>query len=200
MIVAETQQNSSYKLPPSGLVLGTLVRILDLGTQKVTWQGAVKMQRKVMFTFELHGDGYAMDDGKPMIQSKRYTLSLNAQSGLRADLESWAGKGLTEEQLKGFNLKDLLGKWAYLNLTHTDRDGKTYCNIMGLNPVPSSVAKAGFPPIANPFVYLNLQEYDQAVFDGLSDGLKKVITESAEWQNRNGGSPNEPDELNDIPF
>jgi len=200
MIVAETQQNSNFKLPPSGLVLGSLVRILDLGTQKVTWQGAIKMQRKVMFTFELHGDGYAMDDGKPMIQSKRYTLSLNAQSGLRADLESWAGKGLSEEQLKGFNLKDLLGKWAYLNLTHTDRDGKTYCNIMGLNPVPSSVAKAGFPPIANPFVYLNLQEYDQTVFDGLSDGLKKVITESAEWQNRNGGSHNEPDELNDIPF
>jgi hypothetical protein len=185
MIVAETQQNTSYKLPPSGLVLGSLVRILDLGTQKVTWQGAVKMQRKVMFTFELHGDGYAMEDGKPMVQSKRYTLSLNQQSGLRADLESWAGKGLTDEQLKGFNLKDLLGKWAYLNLTHTDRDGKTYCNIMGLNPVPSNVAKAGFPPIANPFVYLNLQEYDNAIFESLSDGLKKVIMESAEWQNCN---------------
>ena len=198
MIVAETQQNSNFKLPPSGLVLGSLVRILDLGTQKVTWQGAVKMQRKVMFTFELHGDGYAMDDGKPMIQSKRYTLSLNAQSGLRADLESWAGKGLSEDQLKGFNLKDLLGKWAYLNLTHTDRDGKTYCNIMGLNPVPSSVAKAGFPPIANSFVYLNLQEYDQTVFDGLSDGLKKVITESAEWQNCNVTSNSIEDDP--IPF
>jgi hypothetical protein len=198
MIVAETQQNTSYKLPPSGLVLGSLVRILDLGTQKVTWQGAVKMQRKVMFTFELHGDGYAMDDGKPMIQSKRYTLSLNAQSGLRADLESWAGKGLTEEQLKGFNLKDLLGKWAYLNLTHTERDGKSYCNIMGLNPVPSSVAKAGFPPIENPFVYLNLQEYNQAIFDGLSDGLKKVIMESAEWQNRN--AVGESIEDDPIPF
>ena len=185
MIVAETKGTSDYKLPPSGLVMGSLVRILDLGTQKVTWQGAVKMQRKVMFTFELHGEGYQMDDGKPMVQSKRYTLSLNQQSGLRADLESWAGKGLTEEQLKGFNLKDLLGKWAYLNLTHTERDGKTYCNIMGLNPVPSSVAKAGFPPIANSFVYLNLQEYDQTIFDGLSDNLKKVISESAEWQNRN---------------
>jgi hypothetical protein len=200
MIVAETQQNTSYKLPPSGLVLGSLVRILDLGTQKVTWQGAVKMQRKVMFTFELHGDGYAMEDGKPMVQSKRYTLSLNQQSGLRADLESWAGKGLTDDQLKGFNLKDLLGKWAYLNLTHTERDGKTYCNIMGLNPVPSSVAKAGFPDIANPFVYLNLQEYDKAVFESLSDGLKKVIMESAEWQNCNGGAIATNEELNDIPF
>ena len=200
MIVAETKGTSDYKLHPSGLAMGTLVRILDLGTQKVTWQGAVKMQRKVMFTFELHGEGYAMDDGKPMVQSKRYTLSLNQQSGLRADLESWAGKGLSEDQLKGFNLKDLLGKWAYLNLTHSEREGKTYCNIMGLNPVPSQVAKAGFPEIVNPFVYLNLQEYDKTIFDGLSDGLKKVIMESAEWQNCNGGSPNEPDELNDLPF
>lgn len=197
MIVAETVGNSDYKLPPSGLVLGALVRVIDLGTQKVTWQGAVKMQHKVMFTFELHGDGYTMDDGKPMVQSKRYTLSLNQQSGLRADLESWGGKGLTEEQLKGFNLKDLLGKWAYLNLTHTDREGKTYCNVMGLNPVPSSVAKVGFPPIANPFVYLNLKEFDQQVFDGLSEGLKKVIMESAEWQNRDAV---EAPELNDIPF
>jgi hypothetical protein len=197
MIVAETSGPTDYKLPPSGLVLGTLIRILDLGTQKVNWQGTVKMQHKVMFTFELHGDGYTMDDGKPMIQSKRYTLSLNQQSGLRADLESWGGKGLTEEQLKGFNLKDLLGKWAYLNLTHTERDGKTYCNIMGLNPVPSSVAKAGFPEISNPFVYLNLNEYDQKVFEGLSDGLKKVIMESAEWQNRN---ETDAPELNDIPF
>lgn len=87
-----------------------------------------------------------------------------------------------------------------MNLTHTDRDGKTYCNIMGLNPVPSSVAKAGFPPIANPFVYLNLQEYDNAVFESLSDGLKKVIMESAEWQNCNGGSIATNEELNDIPF
>jgi len=199
MIVAETKGSSDYKLPPSGLVLGTLVRILDLGTQKVTWQGAVKMQRKVMFTFELHGEGYQMDDGKPMVQSKRYTLSLNQQSGLRADLESWAGKGLTEDQLKGFNLKDLLGKWAYLNLTHTDRESKTYCNIMGLNPIPSQVAKAGFPEIVNPFVYLNLQEYDQKVFDGLSDGLKKVISESAEWQNCNGEIDNSIDD-DPIPF
>ena len=121
MIIRENRTESTFKIPPSGSFLGRLYRILDLGTQKVEWQGAIKMQRKLMFSFELHGednDGQALttNDGKPLMISKRYTMSLGEQSTLRKDLESWRGKKFTAEELLGFDLNVLLGKFACVML------------------------------------------------------------------------------------
>lgn len=191
MIIKETKAESTFKLPPSGSHLGRLYRVLDLGTQKVEWQGAIKMQRKLMFTFELYGednDGQplSMPDGKPLIISKRYTMSLGEQSTLRKDLESWRGKKFTPEELQGFDLNVLLGKLAMCNVTQTDREGKTYANLSGLSQVPAAIKKLPEPTSVNELLILSLDEFDQAKFDSLSDGLKDIIKKSAEWRGTNG--------------
>ena len=191
MIIRETKNESTFKLPPAGSHLGRLYRILDLGTQKVEWQGAIKMQRKLMFSFELHGednDGQPLTttDGKPLMISKRYTMSLGEQSTLRKDLESWRGKKFTPEELQGFDLNVLLGKFAMCNVTHNDREGKTYANLSGLSQVPAALKKLPEPTGVNELFILSLDEFDQAKFDSLSDGLKEVIKKSAEWRGTNG--------------
>ena len=191
MIIRETKNESTFKLPPAGSHLGRLYRILDLGTQKVEWQGAIKMQRKLMFSFELHGednDGQPLttNDGKPLMISKRYTMSLGEQSTLRKDLESWRGKKFTPEELQGFDLNVLLGKFAMCNVTHNDREGKTYANLSGLSQVPAALKKLPEPAGVNELFILSLDEFDQAKFDSLSDGLKEVIKKSAEWRGTNG--------------
>ena len=191
MIIRETKNESTFKLPPAGSHLGRLYRILDLGTQKVEWQGAIKMQRKLMFSFELHGednDGQPLTttDGKPLMISKRYTMSLGEQSTLRKDLESWRGKKFTPEELQGFDLNVLLGKFAMCNVTHNDREGKTYANLSGLSQVPAALKKLPEPAGVNELFILSLDEFDQAKFDSLSDGLKEVIKKSAEWRGTNG--------------
>jgi len=191
MIIRENRTESTFKLPPSGSHLGRLYRILDLGTQKVEWQGAIKMQRKLMFSFELHGednDGQALttNDGKPLMISKRYTMSLGEQSTLRKDLESWRGKKFTAEELLGFDLNVLLGKFAMCNVTHNDREGKTYANLSGLSQVPAALKKMPEPTGVNELLIFSLDAFDQAKFDSLSDGLKDIIKKSAEWRGTNG--------------
>jgi len=191
MIIRENRTESTFKLPPSGSHLGRLYRILDLGTQKVEWQGAIKMQRKLMFSFELHGednDGQALttNDGKPLMISKRYTMSLGEQSTLRKDLESWRGKKFTAEELLGFDLNVLLGKFAMCNVTHNDREGKTYANLSGLSQVPAALKKMPEPIGVNELMIFSLDAFDQAKFDSLSDGLKEIIKKSAEWRGTNG--------------
>jgi hypothetical protein len=191
MIIRENRTESTFKLPPSGSHLGRLYRILDLGTQKVEWQGAIKMQRKLMFSFELHGednDGQALTttDGKPLMISKRYTMSLGEQSTLRKDLESWRGKKFTAEELLGFDLNVLLGKLAMCNVTHNDREGKTYANLSGLSQVPAALKKMPEPIGVNELLIFSLDAFDQAKFDSLSDGLKDIIKKSAEWRGTNG--------------
>ena len=191
MIIRETKNESTFKLPPAGSHLGRLYRILDLGTQKVEWQGAIKMQRKLMFSFELHGEDnegqpLTTNDGKPLMISKRYTMSLGEQSTLRKDLESWRGKKFTPEELQGFDLNVLLGKFAMCNVTHNDREGKTYANLSGLSQVPAALKKLPEPTGVNELFILSLDEFDQAKFDSLSDGLKEVIKKSAEWRGTNG--------------
>jgi hypothetical protein len=191
MIIRENRTESTFKIPPSGSFLGRLYRILDLGTQKVEWQGAIKMQRKLMFSFELHGednDGQALttNDGKPLMISKRYTMSLGEQSTLRKDLESWRGKKFTTEELLGFDLNVLLGKFAMCNVTHNDREGKTYANLSGLSQVPAALKKMPEPTGVNDLMIFSLDAFDQAKFDSLSDGLKDIIKKSAEWRGTNG--------------
>jgi hypothetical protein len=191
MIIRENRTESTFKIPPSGSFLGRLYRILDLGTQKVEWQGAIKMQRKLMFSFELHGednDGQALttNDGKPLMISKRYTMSLGEQSTLRKDLESWRGKKFTAEELLGFDLNVLLGKFAMCNVTHNDREGKTYANLSGLSQVPAALKKMPEPTGVNDLLIFSLDAFDQAKFDSLSEGLKDIIKKSAEWRGTNG--------------
>lgn len=198
MIIRETRTETTFKLPPSGSHLGRLYRILDLGTQKVEWQGAVKMQRKLMFSFELHGDDndgqpLTTPDNKPLMISKRYTMSLGEQSTLRKDLEAWRGKKFTGEELLGFDLQVLLGKFAMCNVTHNDREGKTYANLSGLSQVPAALKKMPEPNGVNDLMMFSLDEFNQAKFDGLSEGLKDIIKKSAEWRGISGEVLVKPD-------
>ena len=211
MIIRETKSDTTFKLPPSGSHLGRLYRILDLGTQKVEWQGAIKMQRKLMFSFELHGEDnegqpLTTHDGKPLMISKRYTMSLGEQSTLRKDLESWSGRKLTADELLGFDVSKLLGKFAMCNVTHNDRDGKTYANLSGLSQVPSAIKKLPEPVGVNDVFIFSLDDWDDKKFESLSDGLKDIIKKSAEYRGTYGETDVEavneslPDIKDDIPF
>ena len=106
MIIVKEEAGKDFQIAPQGNHLACCYRIVDLGTQKTEWDGAVKMQRKLHFSFELHGNepGLKTDDGKPLVVSKRYTLSFFETAALRQDLESWRGRAFNDEELAGFNI------------------------------------------------------------------------------------------------
>ena len=143
MIISDNSKE--FKIAPAGLHMARLYSIIDLGHQSVEWAGESKIMHKVVLTWELHGDDDAglplkTDDGKPLIVSKRYTVSLGDQARLRQDLEAWSNKKMTAEDRKNFDLKNLLGKFCMVNITHSE-DGK-YANISGISPVPSALRSA----------------------------------------------------------
>lgn len=203
MIISE--EAKEFKIAPQGSHLGRLYSIIDLGHQEVKWNDEVKIMHKVVFTWELHGednDGNPLttEMGKPLIVSKRYTVSLGDQATLRKDLEGWSAKKMTAEDRKKFDLKGLLGKLAMVNITHSE-DGR-YANISSLSPIPAALRKAPLPDPVNPEVHFWLAEFDQAKFDALPQYYREKIAESSEWRGQKAKQAEEaanpmPD---DIPF
>jgi len=182
MIITSTEKD--FKIAPAGLHMARLYSIIDLGHQSVEWSGETKIMHKVVLTFELHGDDnegkpLKTDDGKPLIVSKRYTVSLGDQASLRKDLESWANKKMSASDRVNFDLKNLLDKFCMVNISHSE-DGK-YANISGISPIPSALKNA-VPNGINPINHFWLHDYDQAKFDALPKYYREKIMESSEYR------------------
>ena len=185
IVTGSTTQKKEFKIAPVGSHLARLYRIIDLGTQTSEYMGQTKMLRKVKFFWELHGDDLKTDDGKPLIQTRNYTLSLGDKASLRKDLESWRGKSFTDDELRGFDISKLLDKWCMVTVQHrTANNSNVYADAVAITPVPAIVQKAGVPQGVNPCVIFDLQRFDQEVFDSLSQGLKDQIMQSAEMRNK----------------
>ena len=97
----------------------------------------------------------------------------------------------------------MLGVWAMLSVSRdAGRDGKEYTNIQAIMPVPVNVKKAGLPDPHNTPAMYSIDEHDDAIFETLSDYVKKKIMASPEFQSRNphvqpAAAENDDD---DIPF
>ena len=204
MIISDNSKE--FKIAPAGLHMARLYSVIDLGHQATEWAGETKIMHKVVLTWELHGNDdqdqpLKTDDGKPLIVSKRYTVSLGDQARLRQDLEAWSNKKMTAEDRKKFDLRNLLDKFCMVNITHSE-DGK-YANISGISPVPSALRNAQ-PKGINPCLHFWLAEFDQAKYDALPKYYKEKIAESSEWRGqkqREADAPKiEDDDLSDIPF
>jgi hypothetical protein len=137
--------------------------------------------------FEVHGeeaDGtpIRMDDGKPMSISKNYTLSLDEKATLRKDLQSWRGRDFSPEELRGFELKNILGAWAMISVAKViGNNNKEYTNVMNVNAVPAIVKRNGLPQGHNPLLLWSLEVPDMVVFETFSNNIKTKIQASPEY-------------------
>ena len=77
----------------------------------------------------------------PRAISREYTLSLHKKANLRADLESWRGKGFTDRELEGFDLENILGKNCMLNIIHKQTEKAIYANIVSVMPLMKNMQK-----------------------------------------------------------
>ena len=194
-----------FEQPPVGTAIARCIKIIDIGTQKGEWQGKATIKRQCVIGWELPTE--LMTDGeyqgKPFTVSRFYTASLGEKANLRKDLENWRGRAFTDQELGGFDSKNIIGKPCMLSLTANDKNKVRVTGVMAAPkgmPVPDQVNKS---------VYFSLDEFDQAVFDSLSDGYKKLIQASPEYQHikqkgegRGSIADMRSDELDDqsIPF
>lgn len=167
-----------FEQPPVGTHVSRCVKMIDIGTQRGEYQGKATSKRQCIIGWELPTELMSDGDyaGKPFIVSRFYTASLGEKANLRKDLANWRGRDFTDQELQGFESKNILDKTCLLSLTQNDK-GKT--RITGVMALPKGTQ---VPARVNPLVYFSLDEFDQAVFDSLSDGYKKLIMASPEYQ------------------
>jgi len=208
MLIAENTTDRSFKLVPAGTHMALCYGIVDLGTQVYSYQGEQKQARQCLVLWELHGedaDGnpLSLEDGRPLSLSQRYTLSLAEKAKLRKTLISWRGREFTAQELRGFDLRTIIGAPCMLTVTHAVKGDKTFANVDTVTAVPAALKKLGLPELVNKRTYFSFGYFEQHEFDALTDGLKKIIMQSPEWEARQQiAKPVDPfdGEDSDIPF
>lgn len=190
-----------FEQPPVGSFAGRCVRVIDIGTQRGEYQGKATSKRQCIIGWELPSELMTEGElaGKPFVVSKFYTASLNEKASLRKDLENWRGRAFTDQELGGFESKNIIGKLCMLSLTANDK-GKT--RVTGVMAMPKGMV---VKDQAVPDVYFSLDEFSPDIFETLSDGIKKMITASPEYQNAVNRKPvttksTIADMEDDVPF
>ncbi len=190
--------STSYDNAPAGPHVARLISIIDLGTQEGSYEGKPTQRRQNLFVWEIPDE--LREDGKPHTIGKFYTQSVNEKSNLGKDLTSWLGKApvppkTAEESVKFTNdvIKPLLGKGCQIVVIENADTGKVkVSSVIGL-PKGTTLPKES----AYPYVFFDLDAYDEEVFDNLTEWQKNTIMKSPEFAKiMSGDSEEEPE----IPF
>ena len=194
-----SDNGSGFEHPEPGTYGARCCSLIDLGTQTDEYKGEKNTRRKIVVTWEIE---LFMADGRPYTVSKFYTASLGKKSNMRKDFESWRGVAFSEEQLKGFDLKNVLGATCLLSIIESET-GKTKVNAVMKLPKNIKVQEAVNSPV---FFSMETGEFNAEIFDGLSDYFKKQIINSPEYKELStpsgatGGKAETAGSEDDIPF
>ena len=124
-----------YIPAPEGLHLAVCVDAIEMGEQETPWG----LKRKVQLRWQLHDK---LADEKPFLVSKKYTASLHKKATLRQHIDSWRGKGLTDEEASEFDLEKLIGANCQLNINHVSfNDGGVFAAVNAIVPPPKGGKK-----------------------------------------------------------
>jgi len=184
-IIASEGSGTNFKQVEAGTYPARCYGVILLGT---TYDEMYKKtQTRVMLQFELPSETIDAPDtdlhGQPYSLSKFVTLSLHEKATLRADLERWRNKPFTQEELKGFDLKNVIGAPCMLSVTVSE-SGRSKISSISALPKGMSVL-----PQINPVRYFDLSDF--TYWDDLPEGIRKIIKKSDEYRNLFGdGEPN----------
>lgn len=168
----------SFEKCPAGNHLAVCYEVLDLGTQDTTYKGETKPKHLIWIGWETPME--SMEDGRPFVIGRRYTLSSHENSALRRDLESWRGKAFTDEDFGTFPIESIIGKGCFLNVVHSENGDRTYANVQAVTGLPKGTA---VPEQSNESTYLSLdpEDFDPDVYAKLSERMRETIGKSPEF-------------------
>lgn len=174
LIVKESEKTRIPNLE-DGVYSAVSSMIIDLGIQRN--ERFDKDQRKFLMVWEIVGETITIgEEVLPRIISKEYTYSLGEKSNLKKDLEAWRGQAFTEEELKGFNLLNVLNKGCQLQIINKENNGTTYNNIAGIMALAKGMK---IEPLEKTTVFDTEEPETWEAFDNLplwiQEKIKKAI-------------------------
>jgi hypothetical protein len=169
--------DSKFVPPPEGMWNAVCVDVVDLGMIKDQWGE----KHKCRIVWEL---SELMEDGRPFLASKQYTVSLHQKATLYKDLKSWRGRDFTTEEIKGFDLEKVLNAPCRIVITHVDVEDRTYGNV-------TAILKSDKIKLQPSGTYIRVK--DRADY-------KKPVEEDIAEENMESDFGQEPLDNSDIPF
>ena len=170
MIVRDTGGN--FENAPSGTHIARCIRLIGIGTHEQTFEGQTRARNIVIVFWELPHE--FRQDGQPFIISKWYTRSLADRATLRKDLAQWRGRDFTSEELQAFDLKNVLDKGCQVIVTENEQGKVNVSSVAGL---PKGTT---LPDRHNELQYFDVEEWDEGVFQQLSEKTQELIKKSVE--------------------
>lgn len=186
---------------PAGVHHAVCYGLYDIGTHYNERYN--KSDRKCIILWEFPAirmeytkDGVTKD--LPKVISKKYTVSLNEKATLRKDLQSWRGKVFSDQELAGFDLKNILGVNCMLQIIHNaSSDGQqTYSNIATVLPL-----YGGIPSVVpeTPIQFFSLEE-SETVPEYTPKWIAELIGKCKELNEYVGHKDEVPVSGEDAPF
>lgn len=193
-IVAAPETSSILPIEP-GTYPAICVGIYDLGEQYN--ERFEKYSRKVVFSFEIPSETILIDGEElPRMLSETYTASLGEKSNLRKTLESWRGRQFSQDELKGFDLENVLGAPCMLSIIWAENSkGNTFPKISAISRLPK-----GFEVISDTakVIYSLNQPNALEALETLPEWIQKRIKESSTYTAMSGAGFTDISE--DTPF
>lgn len=208
-IYAEKKEGDFKQVEP-GTYVARCYSMIEIGTIETEFNGEKRKAHKVAIAWELPTELETFHEERgpePFAVSKTYTLSMHEKSTLRKDLESWRGKGYSEEEARKFDITKLLGQPCLLSIIHQPGIKDPSKNYVAISSISRLMKGQECQPQINPTRILSFDDFNWDVFESLSDYLKDKIKASEEYQRlvepqvvRAESGNNNGDDVSDLPF
>ena len=167
----------------AGLHNAVCYEVVDMGTHYD--EKYDKHKHEIQLGWEIPEERITVErDGQdvdlPRAVWRRFTLSLHEKGNLRPFLEGWRGRPFTNEELDGFDLKNVLGAPCQLQVMHRNHDGKTYANVSSALPLPKGTQGA---ECENEPLWFAIEE-GNPIPDSLPKWMQEYIAEAEEFKDQ----------------
>lgn len=183
-IVATNTGGTSFEPVPAGTYAARCFSMIHIGTVKENVMGTEKLLNKVRVSWELPTEQKVFKEeygSQPYVVSKEFTLSMHEKATLRKFMESWRGKGYTDEEAQSVDITKMLGVPCMLSIVHkkSEKSGNTYAEISAVTSVPRGMT---VPPQINSTLEFNYDNFNSTLFECLPDYLKDKMRQTPEYQ------------------
>jgi len=198
-LVASDKGGKGFDPVAEGVHNAVCYSVVDLGHHLDATFG--KRNHNCLITWEIPGERIDIErDGVkmnlPRAISKTYTLSLNEKANLRKNLQTWRGRVFTEQELEGFDIKNVLGKSCMIQVIHNKKGDKTYANVTAIMPLMKGTA-----PLVpeNPLVFYSMSDHQDQIPEKVPEWVRDIIKTSDEWQLFKPAEESHSAHVDDVP-
>ena len=195
--VKNESTGTNYERAESGAYPARCIHVIELGCRDNEYQGEVKKRKELMITWEL---SELMQDGRPFVVSWRGTNTLNEKGKLFQILTSWRGKPFTTDELKKFELSNILDACCMINISkEKSKAGKEFNKVISVMRLPKGMQAE---PRVNELVDFGIGDIaNEELFGKLYPWVQNIVKESDEYKAMSfqptSQSANEPVYAND---